>query len=181
MGTVILDLNIAQELASVYQEPLYLVFLDLQKAYDDLDRGHLLANLEGYDVGPYMCKLLEVFWEQQEVTTCQNGYHVRHFRATRETTQGGIISSILFNLNVDNVVSNWFALTVEDQIVAQKGIGLAVGRCLGLFYADNVMLGWQDPEWLQGAMIMCIGLFCRYGLLENVVKYKSMTCHPGTL
>ena len=50
--TTILELNLAQDLASVYQDPLLLVFLDLRKAYDNLDRDLLLKTLEEYRSGP---------------------------------------------------------------------------------------------------------------------------------
>ena len=70
-------------------------------------------------------------------------------------------------------------LMVEDQLLAQEG--LAVGRCLGLFYSDDgVVVSW-DMEWLQVELNVLIGLFHRYGLVVNVAKYKTMTCHPGKL
>ena len=34
----IMDLKLVQELASIDQDPLFLVFLDLRKAYDIVDR-----------------------------------------------------------------------------------------------------------------------------------------------
>ena len=36
---MILDMKMAQELASVDQDPLFLVLIDLQKAYDNIYRG----------------------------------------------------------------------------------------------------------------------------------------------
>ena len=36
------ELNMAQEIASIDQDPLLLVFLDLWKEYDTLERGQLL-------------------------------------------------------------------------------------------------------------------------------------------
>ena len=89
-----------------------------------------------------------MFWNQQEVATRQNGYHGLHFKATRGDMQGGLISPALFNLIVDNVVWNWLALTVEDQMITQEGLGLAVGRCLGIFYAENSVVVSQGLEWL---------------------------------
>ena len=71
-GTDILELNLTQELARFEQDPLLLVFLDLRKAYDTVDWGRLLANLEVYGAGPHMCKLLAVFWDQQEFVTLKN-------------------------------------------------------------------------------------------------------------
>ena len=44
----IMELKLAQDLASIYQEPLFLVFLDLRKAYDIVNRKRLLITLEGY-------------------------------------------------------------------------------------------------------------------------------------
>ena len=44
----IMELKLAQDLASIYQEPLFLVFLDLRKAYDIVNRERLLITLEGY-------------------------------------------------------------------------------------------------------------------------------------
>ena len=79
------------------QDPLLLVFLDLLKAYNTVDCGHLMMMLEGYNPGPCMFRLLALFWYQQEVVTCQNGYHGLHFRATWGTTQRGLISPNLFN------------------------------------------------------------------------------------
>ena len=75
MGTAILELKLAQELTSVSQDPMFLVFLDLRNSYDAVDRGRLLTTLEGYSAGPHMCRLLAVFWEKQDIVTCQNGYH----------------------------------------------------------------------------------------------------------
>ena len=58
IGTAIMELNLTQELASVEQNPLLLVFLDLIKAYDNLDCGRLLKTLEGYRSGPKMWGIL---------------------------------------------------------------------------------------------------------------------------
>ena len=62
IGTAILELKISQELDSVDQDPLFLVFLDLRKSYDTVDRGRILTALEGYGAGPHIRGLLEEFW-----------------------------------------------------------------------------------------------------------------------
>ena len=53
-GTAILELNLAQELDIFDQDPLLLVFLDLQKAYNTVYQGRLMTTLEGYGSGPHM-------------------------------------------------------------------------------------------------------------------------------
>ena len=69
----ILELNLDQYLASMDEALLFLVFVDLLKACDTIYCGNLLNTLEVYGAGPHMCRLLEVFWDQQKVITCQNG------------------------------------------------------------------------------------------------------------
>ena len=73
MGMTILELKLTQELAIIDQYPLLLLFLDLCKSYETLDRGHLLTTLERYGAGPQMCGILEKLWEWQEVITRENG------------------------------------------------------------------------------------------------------------
>ena len=58
-GKAIMGLNLVQDLASIYQDPPFLVFMDLIKAYDNLDRVRLLNTLEGYGVG----KKCGAFWQ----------------------------------------------------------------------------------------------------------------------
>ena len=136
-------------------------------------------TLEGYGSGTHMHGLLEEFWERQKVITWKNRYHGPHFKETRETTQGYLISPTLFNLIIENMVHNCLVFIVEEKLFAHEGLGLTVGQCLGLFYTNNSMVGSRYPEWLQGALNVLIILLKRYGLVTNVDKYKAMMCQPG--
>ena len=122
-----------------------------------------------------------MFWEQHEVVTHQNGYQGPHFKTTRGITQGRLISPTLFKLIVDNLVCNWLALMLDDQLVAYDGLVLALGRCIGIFYANGCMLVLRGPEWLQVPLNVIIGLFRRYRLVANVTNSKAMTCHLDAL
>ena len=57
-GTATLDAKLLQQLASLREEFLYVISLDLHKAYDALDRSRCLEILEGYGVGPKARRLL---------------------------------------------------------------------------------------------------------------------------
>ena len=72
----IMDLKLVQYLARVDHDPLFLVLLDLPKAYNTVERDRLIQNLEVYDTGPCMCRLLENVLAHQQVVTIQNGYQV---------------------------------------------------------------------------------------------------------
>ena len=76
---------------------------------------------------------------------------------------------------------NLLVLMVDNQLVAQEGLVLAVGKCMGILYADSGMVGSRYPEWLQGALNMLVSLFRWYGLVVNVANSKAMTCQTVTL
>ena len=50
-GTATLEAKLFQQLAVMREEVLYVIFLDLTKAYDALERSRSLEILEGYGVG----------------------------------------------------------------------------------------------------------------------------------
>ena len=79
------------------------------------------------------------------------------------------------------MVRNWLALTVEYELVSHEWTLLAMVWCLGLFYSDDGMVGLYNPEWLQGAFNVLIGLFRRYGLVANVSKSKTIMCQMGEI
>ena len=57
-GTYIMELTLAQELESIGEDPLFLVFLDSWMYHDNLDRGLLLHTLEGCRSEPKMSGIM---------------------------------------------------------------------------------------------------------------------------
>ena len=159
MGEAILELKLAQELARIDEDPLLLMFLYLRKAYETLDQGSILMTLEGYGAGPHMCGILADLWERQEVVTRKNGYHGPQLKATWGTTQGGLILPTLFKMVTNNMVRNWMSRRVEEKLVAHDGLGLAAGWYMGMFYANDSLVGSSYLECPQGTLNVLIGLF----------------------
>ena len=54
-------LQLLQQLAALREEVLYVIFLDLHKAYDALDRSRCLDILKGYGVAPRARRLLQAY------------------------------------------------------------------------------------------------------------------------
>ena len=102
-----MELEIALELASIDQYPLFLSFLDLRKPYNTLDHIRLISTLEVYGAGPQMWDLLLTLWAHREVVTRQKQVPRPEFKATQRKMQGGLISPTLINLLVDTVVHTW--------------------------------------------------------------------------
>ena len=73
-GTVTLKAKLLQQLAALREEVLYVIFLDLHKAYDILDRSRCLEILEGYGVIPKARKLLQTHWHRLTMVARAGGY-----------------------------------------------------------------------------------------------------------
>ena len=52
-----------------------MIFQDLHKAYDALDRSRCLEILEGYDVGPQARRLLQNYWRRLTMVERAGGYY----------------------------------------------------------------------------------------------------------
>ena len=81
-----------------------MIFLDLQKAYDALDRSRCLEILEGYGVGPQSRKLLQTYWRRLTMVDRAGGCYRTAFKGKHGVTQGDPISPTIFNVVVDTVV-----------------------------------------------------------------------------
>ena len=70
------------------EEVLYDIFLDLHKAYNDLDREICLKILDGYGVVPHDCRLIHTYWDRMNMVARAGGYYNTEFKGFRGATQG---------------------------------------------------------------------------------------------
>ena len=90
-----------------------MIFLDLTKVYDNLDRSRCLEILEGYGVGPNSRRLLTNYWRRLNMVARARGYYGTSFRGERCVTQGDPLSPTIFNVVLDAVVRHWVKRIVE--------------------------------------------------------------------
>ena len=84
-----------------------MIFLDLRKAYDALDRSRCLEILEGYCVIPKSRRLLTNYWRRLTMVARAGGYYGTSFEGERGVMQGDLLSPTIFNVVVDAVVWHW--------------------------------------------------------------------------
>ena len=58
MGTTTLEAKLLQQITATREEVLHEILMDLQKAYNELDRDMRLDILSGYGVGTRMLRIL---------------------------------------------------------------------------------------------------------------------------
>ena len=96
------------------EEVLYVIFFDLTKAYDALDRSRSLEILKGYEVGDRVRRLLREYWEKTTMVARACAYYGKGFKGGRGVTQGDPLSPTIFNMVVDAVVRHWVTLAVTE-------------------------------------------------------------------
>ena len=103
-----------QELAALREEVPYVIFLDLTKAYEALDRSRILEILEGYGVDPNARRLLTTYWRRLTMVARSAGYYGTVFGGERGVTQGDPLYPTIFNVVVDAVVRHWVNGLVDE-------------------------------------------------------------------
>ena len=141
IGTATLEDKLLQQLAAMMEEVLYVIFLDLTKAYDALDRSRVLEILERYEVGPQARRILRTYWGKSTMLARAGGYYGTGFKGARGVTQGDPLLPTIFNVVMDAVVCHWVTLVVEE---AEKR-GKEGRHQAALFYADNGMVALSNP------------------------------------
>ena len=121
-----------------------MIFLDLYKAYDALDRSRCLEILEGYGVGPKAGRLLTNYWRHLTMVARARGYYWTAFRGERGVTHGDPMSPTIFNVVVDTVVRHWVHGMMEDA-ESQGETGREGRHKAALFYADDGMVISLEP------------------------------------
>ena len=128
------------------EEVLYMIFLDLTKAYDALDRSRCLGILEGYGVGPGASRLLRNYWRRLTMAARAGGYYGAAFKGERGVTQGDPLSPTIFNVVVDAVVRHW----LEGLQAAKEEKGAKGGGDISRRYSTR-MTGWLARQTPNGS------------------------------
>ena len=178
--TGIMEAKLVQQLAYREQCPLFGVFLDLQKAYDAMDRWCGLDILRNAGVGSKAVRVPKAFWDRTELACRASGYYGRTFKAWRRVIQGGPRSPTIFNLMVDAIVREWMRQLEEKGVDTED-----IREIVACFYADDGLIAVRDPSTLQKAMDALVALFEHVGLKTNIKtnteKTEAMAFVPGRI
>lgn len=82
-GTVIMEAKLLAHLRCRIDEPLFMVFVDLKKAYYLLDREQAMCILEEYGFGVSICRIIRLIWQGDTRIPRKAGYYGTPFEAKR--------------------------------------------------------------------------------------------------
>jgi hypothetical protein len=134
--TEILEVKLAMQLAKQHGQVCHQIFLDLSKAYNNLDREQLYKIMEVYEIGPLTMRLLRNAWEGSRVVPKKAGRYGKFILTNRGVKQGDIASPTFFNMAVDAIIRAEEAKRMESNSAAHRELVIA-------FYADNGRIGGQ--------------------------------------
>ncbi len=119
----------------------YMAFIDFSKAYNRINRSMLWKILYKNGLSNKMLQVLQVIYSNVERYVCINGFDTKWFGVNTSLKQRCLISSILFNLYINDVAIEIKALN--------KGI-IINGECVPiLMYADYICLLASTERYLK--------------------------------
>ena len=164
------------ERGMIKKEHTLLVSLDCSGAFDNLSYDSSVQALMAAGVSPRITKWYRSLLANRKVDSEMYG-QTRTIFPTRGNPQGGVLSPLIWNLAINNLLTKFRAeQTVND-----------LGRCCikAAGYADDVLLMGQgdDPIRLVGDMQRAINRAVRWarqcGLAYNPQKTECLFKHPG--
>jgi group II intron reverse transcriptase/maturase len=135
----------------------WIIDLDIQSFFDTVNRGHLHAFLDRR-VRDGVIRRVIGKWLNAGVM--EDG---AVFYPEMGTPQGGVISPLLSNLYLHEVLDRWFDREVKPRLQ---------GRAFIVRYADDAVLGFEREEDARRVMTVLGKRFARYGLTLHPEKTR---------
>ena len=169
-----------QELGRRRKLPLYMCFVDLQKAYDSVDRELLWKVLGRAGVPSVMIDVIRQFHDGMRARVrMDDGKLSEWFEVTQGLRQGCVLSPLLFNIffaAVIEVVLQRFSeddTILENLVFLDEGSGGGPDETLldrvrravwGMLYADDAGIVSRSPAGLARMMAIIVEVFGAFSL-----------------
>jgi len=108
----------------------YIAFLDLKKAYDTVPTYNILNKIECLGIRDKCLKFIENLYFSFKVFVKIDSQFSKAFRIKKSIPQGCPLSSILFNLFINDIFRD----------CNKYGASIGSSLCCGHLFADNVIL-----------------------------------------
>ena len=170
-----------------HNDSLFVLFVDLKKAYNSVPRSALWCVLEKYGVPPAMVSVIRSFHEGMTAVVRVEDGTTDDIQVTNGLRQGCTLAPTLFNLYFSAMVSCWMARCPQAGVRVRFGIGrklvwdrtaktrLQVARIFESKFADDVALYATTMEALEGVAKEFVKTAVDWGLTVSLEKTKLLT------
>ena len=154
---------------------VYVAFMDLEKAYDRVDRRALWQVVSLYGVGGKLLRAMKSLYDDNRMCVRVGGEESEWFESKIGLRQGCVMSPWLFNLYMDGVVREVSARVNGEGAKLMNADGRE-WELWQILFADDTALVADSEEKLQ-KLVEEFGRVCvRRKLRVNVNKSKVMRC-----
>ncbi len=165
-----------QELAMRYRRPCIIVFVDIAKAYDTLNRTVLWETLEDAGLGPTAVNLIKQMYMDKYRLRVGGRITSRSHPTTQGVRQGCLLSPLFFNMVMDRIIRDckphMRGYALEDQR------GRSVYELSLLAYADDIAIISPDKRTAEANLHHLQRSLAKANLFINPGKTKWMRFAP---
>ena len=170
-----------------HNDPLYILFVDLKKAYDSVPRKALWCVLEKYGVPPTMVSVIRFFHQDMTAVVRVGNDLTEDIEVTNGLRQGCTLAPTLFNLYFSAVMACWRARCPQAGVTVRYRIGrklvgdrTAKSRLLEINmtesqFADDVSVYTATREALEQVGAEFVSTAVNWGLTVSLEKTKLLT------
>lgn len=160
-------LRIITEQSNEFRSPLYLLFIDFEKAFDKLWHAAIWQTLTHFGLPDKIKALIKLLYLSPTCCVLHNGHLSNSIAIQKGVRQGCVLSPLLFNMVLDAIL--------DSALQNFKGItwGMTKKLC-DLDYADDICLISHSHSDVQNMLISLNAAASRAGLKINIKKTKCM-------
>jgi len=145
-------------------QPINLLFVDLEKAYDNVPLENLWKALEHYNISNSIIRTIKKLYENSFSKIKIGKQHSSGFYITKGLRQGCSLSPTLFKIYIQNALENW------QEKCAKMGLEIQDRTIYSMLFAYDQLLIAQNYEELQYMTRNLIDGYELWGLKLNVKK-----------
>jgi hypothetical protein len=153
------------EMQKRQHQPLYICYVDLNKAYDSVEIWFLMQSLRRLGFSAEMQAIIQNIYSQNNIQIITPWGITHPFQSLRGVRQGDTLSPILFNICIDPLLQ-----AVQS---AKLGIQISDEHCVGcLAYADDIALLTSSAADMQ-KIVQLLEQYCQHtGMSPNMDPSK---------
>ena len=162
----LLTAEVVIEYASEFHVPVWLLSMDLRKAFDTVDHSALFDAMTLHGVPACYVELIRILYCGQTGSVHGSGA----FPIERGVRQGDVLSSVLFNCVLDIAFERW------KQRLGSEGLHVSAGleRLTNTRYADDILLYAKSLDELQHMTELLLPELALVGLRLNASKTRIL-------
>ena len=163
---------------------MFLLFVDLRKAYDSVPRQAMWKTLRKYGVPPVMVEVIKSLHDNMKAEVMVNGDTSPPIQVNNGLRQGCTIAPTLFNLYFNLVIEQWRekcrSIGVEvlykcsGKLVGTRTRSPARTSVTELMFADDACAVTTSREHMEQAVDVLVQVTSQWGLTVSTPKTKLM-------